>query len=97
MASRIHWRRLAAWAIFFALFVLTIFVGKAYAWTKERMPRDEVYYEINNDNGDHGNFIETYHVPNGRGGKVYCVVYSDQIADGGGAGISCDWEHSGTR
>jgi|SRR5687768_372541 len=73
-----------------------IFAIDALAATKQKLPRDEVYYEINNDGGDHGNYIETYHVPNGRGGKVYCVVYSDAIqADGGGAGISCDWEHSG--
>jgi hypothetical protein len=61
---------------------------------KKHIPRDDVYYEINNDVGDHGNYIETYHVPNGRGGTVYCVVYSDKIGDGGGAGMSCDWAHS---
>lgn len=62
---------------------------------KEKLPRDDVYYEITNDKDDHGNFIETYHLPNGRGGKVYCVVYSDKIGkSGGGAGISCDWENS---
>lgn len=76
-------------------FILVVGVCTAYAAVrKEKLPRDDVYYEINNDKGDHGNFIETYHIPNGRGGKVYCIVYSDQIGDGGGAGISCDWEHS---
>lgn len=60
-------------------------------WRKEKLPRDRVYYEITNDDDDHGNYIETYHVPNGRGGKVYCIVYSDQMEGGGGAGISCDW------
>lgn len=72
-----------------------VFVAVAVAAAhKQKLARDSVYYEITNDGDDHGNFIETYHVPNGRGGKVYCVVYSDQIGDGGGAGMSCDWEHS---
>jgi hypothetical protein len=63
---------------------------------KEKLPRDAVYYEITNDQGDHGNFIETYHVPDGQGGKVYCIVYSDKIgSNGGGAGISCDWGSRG--
>lgn len=74
--------------------ILIFLVTDAFAATKQKLPRDEVYYEINNDNGDHGNYIETYRVPNGRGGKVYCVVYSDKMEGGGGAGISCDWEHS---
>jgi len=60
---------------------------------KEKLDRDDVYYEIVNDNNDHGNYIETYHLPNGRGGKVYCIVYSDQMKGGGGAGIDCDWGH----
>jgi hypothetical protein len=61
---------------------------------KEKLPRDDTYYEIVNDNDDHGNYIETYHLPNGRGGKVYCIVYSDKIGkSGGGAGIDCDWGH----
>ena len=61
---------------------------------KQKLNRDDIYYEIVNDGDDHGNYIETYHVPNGRGGKVYCVVYSDKIGDGGGAGIDCDWAHA---
>ena len=60
---------------------------------KEKLNRDDTYYEIVNDNNDHGNYIETYHLPNGRGGKVYCIVYSDQMKGGGGAGIDCDWGH----
>ena len=82
-------------AIFLLAFiVVAVAKGAPFGARKEKLPRDDVYYEINNDNGDHGNFIETYHVPNGRGGTVYCVVYSDQISKGGGAGISCDWTHS---
>jgi hypothetical protein len=81
------WIGLAIGTAFCAL----VIVADAYAWTKKTLPRDEIYYEINNDNGDHGNFIETYRVPDGRGGRVYCIVYSDKIGDGGGAGISCDW------
>lgn len=73
------------------LLVVTVAQAAGLA-TKQKLPRDEVYYEITNDGDDHGNFIETYHVPNGRGGKVYCIVYSDKIGkSGGGAGISCDW------
>lgn len=88
-----------AFAVAAAIFVLG-FIAVAVAdagildWRKEKLPRDRIYYEITNDDDDHGNYIETYHVPNGRGGKVYCIVYSDQMKGGGGAGISCDWEHS---
>jgi hypothetical protein len=77
-----------------AALIAVVMVASAYAATKAKLPRDEIYYEINNDNGDHGNYIETFHVPNGRGGKVYCIVYSDKIENGGGAGIDCDWANS---
>lgn len=82
--------------VFIGFFVLVrVADGSILSPRKEKLPRGDVYYEITNDDGDHGNFIEIYRVPNGRGGKVYCVVYSDQIQEsGGGAGISCDWEHS---
>jgi hypothetical protein len=69
-------------------------VGRAFDGRKQQLSRDDVYYEIVNDNGDHGNYIETYRLPNGRNGKVYCIVYSDQMKGGGGAGIDCDWAHS---
>lgn len=84
-------------AVVFVLGVLVVSAARSapFGARKEKLPRDDVYYEINNDGDDHGNYIETYHVPNGRGGKVYCVVYSDKIGVGGGAGISCDWQHSG--
>lgn len=60
--------------------------------TKKALDRDDVYYTIENDAGDFGNFIETYHVPvPGTGRSVFCIVYSDKIGDGGGAGPSCDW------
>lgn len=67
---------------------------------KRQFPRDGIYYEITNDVNDHGNYWETYHVPvvtrdlNGREitRTVYCVVYSDQIGNGGGAGPSCNWD-----
>lgn len=80
--------------LFVVAVLFLVWVVDALAFTKKKLPRDEVYYEITNDDDDHGNYIETYRVPNGRGGKVYCVVYSDQMEGGGGAGISCDWEHS---
>lgn len=65
----------------------------AIAADKQKLPRDNVYYEINNDGGDYGNYIETYHVPvPGANVRVFCVVYSDKIGDGGGAGLSCDWQ-----
>lgn len=96
-----HLRKQVKWifvilgvVILLALLIVTVAQAGLLS-TKQKLPRDEVYYEIDNDNGDHGNFIETYHVPNGRGGKVYCIVYSDKIGkSGGGAGISCDWENS---
>jgi len=59
--------------------------------TKRTLPRDDIYYEINNDGDDHGNYIETYRIPSPRG-TVFCVVYSDQMEGGGGAGIDCDWQ-----
>ena len=95
MSSRSREVRLILYVVLAVVVVwCLISVVDALAATKQKLPRDEIFYEINNDGGDHGNYIETFHVPNGRGGKVYCVVYSDQIGDGGGAGMSCDWEHS---
>jgi hypothetical protein len=80
--------------VFLLLFLAQVAWGAPFAARKEKLPRDDVYYEIVNDKDDFGNYIETYRIPNGRGGKVYCIVYSDKIGDGGGAGISCDWEHA---
>ncbi len=34
---------------------------------------------------------ELYHVPVD-GKALRCVVYSDKIGDGGGAGMSCNWD-----
>jgi len=90
--------RLAIAGVAFALVFLFVIVGYAAAHAlspqKKKLNRDDVYYEIQNDAGDHGNYIETYHLPDGHGGTVYCIVYSDKIGDGGGAGLSCDWNHT---
>jgi hypothetical protein len=78
-----------------------IFVAGAYAYSKvekRSLPRDNVYYEITNDAGDYGNYIELYHIPvpgpNGdRKPPLFCVVYSDQIGkSGGGAGEVCNFD-----
>jgi hypothetical protein len=73
---------------------LTAFGGVAIADNirKEKLPRSPLYYEITNDGGDYGNYIELYDIPIPNSSrKVFCIVYSDKIGDGGGAGISCDW------
>ena|ERR1041385_5902159 len=64
--------------------------------------RDNVFYQIENDNGDHGNFWETYQLPvkydynkpvkGSRTATVFCVIYSDKIGSGGGAAGNCDFE-----
>lgn len=85
------YKTLLAIAVFALVFAAGAFAVSAA--TKEKLPRDNVYYEINNDGGDYGNYIETYHVPvPNANGRVFCVVYSDKIGDGGGAGLSCDWQ-----
>jgi hypothetical protein len=67
-------------------------------YRKEKLPRLDPLYEIVNDNGDHGNYIEFYRVPLPDGRSVFCVVYSDQIQkSGGGAGMSCDWQNAKLR
>jgi hypothetical protein len=85
-----------ALAVIFVLGFIIVAVARAgvQGAHKQKLNRDDIYYEIVNDGDDHGNYVETYHVPNDRGGKVYCVVYSDKIGDGGGAGIDCDWAHA---
>lgn len=69
--------------------------SQSHSPIKQLLPRDDVYYEINNDADDHGNYIETYHIPVGGNYpvKLFCVVYSDQIqSSGGGAGEACNWD-----
>lgn len=84
--------------VYLIAFVVAVSVGVASAMaasfiTKKELPRDDVYYEIANDGGDYGNYIELYHVPiPGSSTKLFCVVYSDKIGDGGGAGESCNWD-----
>jgi hypothetical protein len=76
-----------------ALIVAGVYVSAAFGAamaTKKKLPRDNIYFEITNDGGDHGNFIETIHVP--FDGRTYrCIIYSDQIqSSGGGAGMWCE-------
>lgn len=82
---------------FVCVVALTIGVGYALGATMfDKTPRFKAL-EITNDNGDHGNYIEEYYVtvPNTGGRKVFCIVYTDQMGDGGGAGMSCNWNSFG--
>jgi hypothetical protein len=76
------------------LFIFTSIAKGTGLIDRQKLPRLDRYYEITNDGEDHGNFIEQYRIPLPDGRRVFCLVYSDQISDGGGAGISCDWEGS---
>ena len=81
--------------ILLALIIVQMAWGAPLKARLDKLARDDVAYEIVNDGDDHGNFIETYHIPNGRGGKVYCIVWSDRMEGGrGGGGIDCDWGNS---
>lgn len=94
LRHQVRWVFILAGVVFLtACVVVAVARAGVLDGRKEKLSRDDVYYEIVNDNNDHGNYIETYHLPNGRGGKVYCIVYSDQMKGGGGAGIDCDWGH----
>src|ERR1043166_9652676 len=69
---------------------------------KAHIDRDNTYYTIENDNGDYGNYWETYELPvkydyskpiaGTTTGKAFCAVYSDKIGKGGGAAGNCDFE-----
>lgn len=60
---------------------------------KEKLPRDEVYYDITNDAGDQGNFAFSFHYPDPDhpGKKILCIVYKDHSKQGVSGGESCDF------
>lgn len=87
-----RFRGLTFIAIGLMLIIIGLTASVAYGASRMlKLNRNDVYYEIVNDNGDFGNYFESYWVPLQSGKRVYCVVYSDKIGDGGGAGMSCDW------
>lgn len=84
------------------IFVLAFAIRAIASGHKAHIDRDNTYYQIENDNGDYGNYWETYELPvrytydkpiHGTGvATVFCAVYSDKIGKGGGAAGNCDFE-----